>query len=162
MNRKTIIYVLLVIVAYYFFSVFFTKNGQFIQYSFSYSLSKKESIEKEIFITDKLDILFLKDSTDLVKKNFDIWLDKSITTKRYGLLPIKFSSENNRFNSININFKSGVSDTIRNAFFYKIHNEPYRQYEMTSVDVKKGTKIKVGFYFNKKLISKIEIVIPRE
>jgi hypothetical protein len=47
MKRKTIIYILIVIAAYYFLSVYLTKNGQFIQYFFSNSNSKKESIEKK-------------------------------------------------------------------------------------------------------------------
>lgn len=162
MNRKIIIYVLLVIGVYYFFSVFFTKNGQFIQYSFSHSRSKKESVEKEIFITDKLDVLFIKDSADIVKNNFDIWLDKSITTKRYGLLPIKFSSESNRFYSINIDFKEKADDTIREYISYKIKDEEYSETVMRTLSVKKGEKLKVNFYFREQLQSVIEIKIPFE
>ncbi|WP_374174572.1 hypothetical protein [Flavobacterium tructae] len=160
MKRKTITYVIVVIVAYYFFSVFFTKNGQFIQYSFSHSHSKKESIEKEIFLTDKLDVLFLKDSADIVKNNFDIWLDKSITTKRYGLLPIKFSSESNKFCSINIDFKEKADDTIRKYVSYKIKDEEYNKNVMRTLSVKKGGKIKIDFYFKKRLVSSIEVKIP--
>ena len=160
MKRKTLIYVLLVIVAYYFFSVFFTKNGQFIQYYFSYSYNKKESLKKEIFITDKLNVLFLKDSADIVKNNFDIWLDKSITTKRYGLLPIKFSSENNKFYSLNIVFKEKTNDTIREYVSYKIKDEEYIETVMRTLRVKKGEKMKVDFYFKEQLFSVIEIRVP--
>lgn len=160
MNRKTIIYVLLVIVAYYFFSVFFTKNGQFVQYYFSYSDSKKESVEKEIFITDKLDVIFLKDSADIVKKNFDIWLDRSITTKQYGFLPIRFSYENNDFNSININLKNETDKITRENIYYEFKNEKYSETEMRTLNVKKGDKIKLDFYFKKRLVSVAEIKIP--
>ncbi|WP_166921307.1 hypothetical protein [Flavobacterium poyangense] len=158
--RKVIIFVIISIIFYYFFSVFFSKNGQFIQYFFSYSDSKKESIKKEIFLTDKLNVLVIKDSANIIKNNFNIWLDKSIITKQYGFLPIRFQSENNNFNSININLKPDVNDDFKKRISYKINGDSYKQYEMRSINVKRGEKVKVEFYFNKNLISIIKIVIP--
>jgi hypothetical protein len=161
MKRKTIIYILSVIAVYYFLSVYFTKNGQFIQYYFSNSDSKKESVEKEIFITDELNVLYLKDSADIVKKNFDIWLDKKIMTRRFGFLPIKVSTEKVNFYSCNINFKPNAANFIKDNISYRFNNEEYTEFEMGTLEVKKGKKIKVDFYFKKKLVSVIEVKIPK-
>ncbi|GIQ61314.1 hypothetical protein Flavo103_44490 [Flavobacterium collinsii] len=159
--KKTIIYILITVIIYYFLSIFFSKNSQFVQYFFSHSDSKMESIKKEIFLTDKLNILFIGDSSGFVKRNFDIWLDKSIITKQYGFLPIRLNSENKEIYSLNITLKKNISNILKEKVFYRIMDNEYNTYTIRTLNFKKGERIKVDFFLDKSLISKSEIIIPQ-
>jgi hypothetical protein len=152
MKIKTIIYVLLVIATYYFLSVYFTKNGQFIQHYHSNSDSKKESKEKDIFITDNLKISILKDSASIIKNSFDIWIDNKEVTRQYGILPfIRITSLDKSLKGFNINFKENLSQNFKDNILMKINNgELMGNYTIMTQYVNPKGIVVVDFYMKDK------------
>jgi hypothetical protein len=155
MKRKTIIYIGLVIASYYFLSVCFTKNGQFIQYYHSNSNSKKESKEKGIFITDNLKISILKDSASIIKNSFDIWIDNKEVTRKYGILPfICITSLDKSYRSFNINFKENLDENLKDNIMLKINNGDFMgNYTITTQYVNPKDVVIVDFYIRDKKTS---------
>jgi len=147
MKKKTIIYILAIFASYYFLSVHFTKNGQFIQYYHSNSDSKNESKEKDIFITDKVKILILKDSLNIIKNSFDIWIDNREITKQFGILPISITSLDKSFKSFNINFKEDLNKDMKDKILLKINNGDFMgNYTITTQCVSPKDIFVIDFY----------------
>lgn len=133
-------------IIYYYGSIFFSKNGQFVHYNFSYSNDIEESWEKGLFLTDTPIVIISKDSANLIKNGFDFWIDKSETTKSYGLLPFGFTTVNDRVKSLNINFKDKSNKSSDKTIFIKIGDELMDWTIIGSQSVPIGDTVRIDFF----------------
>lgn len=133
-------------IIYYYGSIFFSKNGLFVHYNFSYSNDIEESREKGLFLTDTPIVIISKDSANLIKNGFDFWIDKSETTKSYGLLPFGFTTVNDRVKSLNINFKDKSNKSSDKTIFIKIGDELMDWTIIGSQSVPIGDTVRIDFF----------------
>ena len=160
---KYIFLVFTVCVLYYFFSVYFSKNGQFIHFYQNNSNSIKLSKESDFFYKDNLTVTIIKDSTNIAQESFDIWVDRNIITEQYGFLPIRFSHEDVKKKVLNINFKEELDKKLKENVKIKFdrHENFMGMYSIMPIYVNNIDAVHVDFYLKNRInkFGSIKIVI---
>lgn len=121
MKKKFCISIILVIL-YYFLSIFLSKNGQFFQYNRIISLDEEQSKYNKTLLKNNFDDFIIKDSLDILKSDFTMWIDKNKYKCYLGFLPIYitriesdsyyFNIKKNDLSTENISVKVNDSESV--------------------------------------------------
>ena len=148
-NLRLVFILSIICTLYYSLSIWLSKNNQFIQYRLKRSSSIIESKNEGVFIGEiNLNDCNSENNKIKIENNFEIWFEKSVMLKSYGIIPFEHLVELGGEITLRVEERLINSDIV----FSVNDSERYLSSVRSSFRLKKNVDVKIEFFQNEQLI----------